>query len=70
MLIAIQDVPRAERHLLFCSDPRLTRPELDTPIPLDELGAVNRSLAALGEEVDGLTITDGAAVVADQRQIA
>jgi len=39
MLIAIQDVPRAERHLLFCSDPRLTRPELDHVVPLDERGA-------------------------------
>ena len=36
MLIAIQDVPRAERHLLFCSDPRLTLPELDHAVPLDE----------------------------------
>ena len=39
MLISIQDVPRAARHLVFCSDPRLTRPELDVPIPLDERGA-------------------------------
>ena len=56
MMISIHDVPADERRFLFSTDPRLTRPELDKLVPMDELGAVNRSLAALGEEVEQLFI--------------
>lgn len=70
MMISIHDVPRYERALLFCSDPRLTHPEMDQPIPLDELGAVNRSLAAFGEEVNELIAPDDTALLADQPHVA
>ena len=53
MFIRIQDVPRYERHLLFCSDPAVMtrrRPETD-----DELIAINRSLAIHGEVIDNLS---------------
>lgn len=54
MLVALRDVPRHERHLLFCS--RFTdrrRPQrrfIRSGDPL--VGAINRSLARLGESVD------------------
>ncbi len=54
MFIRIQDVPRYERHLLFCSHPAVMTSRRPTLELADELIAINRSLAIHGEAVDDL----------------
>ncbi|OQY96068.1 MAG: hypothetical protein B6D36_19785 [Planctomycetes bacterium UTPLA1] len=53
ILVPLRDVPRRERHLLFCSDPEVRggRPASSTITGLD---AINRTLAAHGEAVDAM----------------
>ncbi len=56
MFVRLNEVPSSDRHLLFCSDPRINHPELDQPILLDHLAAINRSLAIHGEHVDHIDL--------------
>ena len=51
MLIEIWQVPRRERHLLFCTDSALRPGPFPFAEPLDPLAAISRSLAALGESI-------------------
>jgi len=53
ILVPLRDVPRRERHLLFCSDPEVRcHPPVSPSISLFD--AINRTLAAHGEGVDAM----------------
>ena len=54
MLIELRQVPRRERHLLFCTDPALRPGRVPFAEPVDPLAAISRSLAALGESIGEL----------------
>ncbi len=43
MIICIHDVPRYERHLLFCSNPSVTHPGPQQSETYEDLAAINRS---------------------------
>ena len=51
MLISIHDVPRYERHLLFCSALSNDRPRKRRPRRRSDIRAINRSLATCNEAV-------------------
>lgn len=43
-IVPLRDVPRYERHLLFCSKPTRSRRN-QVPVRNNDLAAINRSLA-------------------------
>jgi len=52
MLISLSEVPRRERHLLYCSDPRIEGRPRKRRRRLRHRAALNRSIAPLGERID------------------
>ena len=60
MFIALSDVPRYERHLLFCTDPSIVQSRRAPSNLLSHTDAVNRSLAIHGESVDDAALIDAA----------
>ena len=60
MLISLRQVPRRERHLLFCTDPALRRGHVPSIESLDPISAMCRSLAAIGESIGELWPSDAA----------
>ena len=61
MLISLSEVPRRERHLLYCSDPRIDGRPRKRRRRFRHRAAINRSIAFLGEKVDPLLTTPVAA---------
>ena len=59
MIIDLRQVPRRERHLLFCTDPALRRGYIPPTEPVDPISAMGRSLAAFGESIGELWSSDG-----------
>ena len=61
MIVNLKDIPRDERHLLFCSRAaRLPRPTRPRP-PLTHVAAINRSLQVHGDGVSRTWPIDSAA---------
>lgn len=59
MFIRLRQVPRRERHLLYCTDPALRRGYVPPADAVDPISAMGRSLAAFGESIGELWPSDG-----------
>ena len=55
IFVPLSLVPPYERHLLYCSDPRVLPPGHLRQVAGDELEAVNRTLSPMDEGIDDLT---------------